>query len=40
MLLLSLTDGCGQVQGMEYQTIHQLTTGTPPGTKVVWNIFN
>ena len=35
MLLLKLTDGVTDVQGMEYQPIPQLSVDTPPGTKVV-----
>lgn len=35
MLLLELSDGCGRCQGMEYHSISQLNTDTPPGTKVM-----
>ncbi len=35
MLFLTLTDGCGLVQGMEYQLIPGLSVKTPPGAKVL-----
>lgn len=35
MLMLQLTDGVTQIQGMEYQSIPTLHTGLPPGTKIL-----
>ncbi|GAV09033.1 hypothetical protein RvY_18637 [Ramazzottius varieornatus] len=34
MLLVDFTDGKTDIQGMEYQSVAQLRTDTPPGTKV------
>ena len=36
MLLINLTDGVQDVQGMEYSTIPCLSPQTPPGTKVLF----
>lgn len=35
MLMLQLTDGVTQIQGMEYQSIPALHGGLPPGTKIL-----
>ncbi|KAL1783920.1 recQ-mediated genome instability protein 1 [Sigmodon hispidus] len=35
MLMLQLTDGVMQIQGMEYQPIPTLHSGLPPGTKIL-----
>ncbi|KAL6087718.1 hypothetical protein STEG23_033244 [Scotinomys teguina] len=35
MLILQLTDGVTQIQGMEYQSIPALHGGLPPGTKIL-----
>ncbi|XP_052013265.1 recQ-mediated genome instability protein 1 [Apodemus sylvaticus] len=35
MLMLQLTDGVTQIQGMEYQSIPALHSGLPPGTKIL-----
>lgn len=35
MLMLQLTDGVTQVQGMEYQSIPALHSALPPGTKIL-----
>ncbi|GFX29338.1 recQ-mediated genome instability protein 1 [Trichonephila clavipes] len=35
MLMLNLTDGCTQIQGMEYKPINTLSPNLPPGTKVL-----
>ncbi|XP_040272959.1 recQ-mediated genome instability protein 1 [Bufo bufo] len=35
MLMLQLTDGVQNIQGMEYQTVPVLHAGLPPGTKIL-----
>ncbi|XP_056380054.1 recQ-mediated genome instability protein 1 isoform X2 [Hyla sarda] len=35
MLMLQLTDGIQNIQGMEYQTVPVLHAGLPPGTKIL-----
>lgn len=35
MLMLQLTDGVTQIQGMEYQSVPALHGGLPPGTKIL-----
>ncbi|KAG8595898.1 hypothetical protein GDO81_001666 [Engystomops pustulosus] len=35
MLMLQLTDGIHNIQGMEYQTVPVLHAGLPPGTKIL-----
>ncbi|XP_028627788.1 recQ-mediated genome instability protein 1 [Grammomys surdaster] len=35
MLMLQLTDGVTEIQGMEYQSIPALHSGLPPGTKIL-----
>ncbi|XP_006022361.1 recQ-mediated genome instability protein 1 isoform X1 [Alligator sinensis] len=35
MLMLQLTDGIHQIQGMEYQPVPVLHSGLPPGTKIM-----
>ncbi|KAM3939082.1 recQ-mediated genome instability protein 1 [Leptodactylus fuscus] len=35
MLMLQLTDGVQNIQGMEYQTVPLLHAGLPPGTKIL-----
>ncbi|XP_077105077.1 recQ-mediated genome instability protein 1 isoform X1 [Ranitomeya variabilis] len=35
MLMLQLTDGVQNLQGMEYQTVQVLHAGLPPGTKIL-----
>ncbi|KAM4052831.1 recQ-mediated genome instability protein 1 isoform 1-T1 [Anomaloglossus baeobatrachus] len=35
LLMLQLTDGIQNIQGMEYQTVQVLHAGLPPGTKIL-----